>query len=45
MRPNGRVLMTMPAKYPHVCDHCGAENVFTNVSYPFISYRKMTPNY
>lgn len=37
MRPDGVVIPTLPAKYPHTCDNCGARAEF-DVQYPYIGY-------
>lgn len=37
-RDGGIVLMSEPPQYPHVCDKCGARQLFEN-SYPYITYR------
>lgn len=43
MRPTNIMLMTDPPKYPHKCNTCGHEQVFS-VKYPFISYSTINDN-
>lgn len=37
MSPEGVALLSMPAKYPHICDHCRAKKILDK-KYPYMEY-------
>lgn len=41
MRPTGVCLDSYPPKYPHVCDNCGYEDWFIDVTYPTTRYEEI----
>lgn len=38
LRPNGNVLSTYPAQYPHSCNVCDYTKTF-NKTYPYLEYQ------
>ena len=41
MRPTGEVLLTFPMQYPHRCNHCGAEMIVREHTYPYTVVEKV----